>query len=179
MKQRKNLLIILVLLFALAVSLMGTLFAYMYKQTEEVTNTFVPAQVDCEVQEVFYDSMKTSITVKNTGNIDTYLRVRLVSYWVNAENEIMPISSHMPSFTPNTNWIKIGEDTYYYMASVAPNEATTADLLDTPIILKTSAEGYLQVVEVFAEAIQAAPKDAVEAAWPVVVNNDGTLRAKS
>ena len=179
MKLRKNSLIILVLLVVLAMSLVGTLFAYMYKQTEPVTNTFVPAIVDCAVEEIFDGSVKSSIKVKNSGNINAYLRVRLVSYWINEEEQIMPIASQMPSFTANANWIKIGEDTYYYTAPVAPNEVTPEDLLGTPMTLGTSAEGYLQVVEVFAEAIQAMPTAAVEEAWPVSVNTDGTLRSKS
>ena len=178
MKLRKNSLIILVLLVVLAMSLVGTLFAYMYKQTEPVTNTFVPAIVDCKVEEVFDGSVKSSIKVRNTGNIDAYLRVRLVSYWVNENDEIMPIPSQMPIFKNNVSWIKIGEDTYYYTAPVAPNEVTPEDLLGTPMTLGTSAEGYLQVVVVFAEAIQAMPKDAVEEAWPVIVSDAKTLSKK-
>ena len=178
MKLRKNLLIILVLLLVLAASLAGALFAYMYKQTEEVTNTFVPAQVACVVNEDFNGEEKSNITVTNTGNIDAYLRVRLVSYWVDDAGNIMPVASVMPSFTLKDGWIELGNDTYCYTLPVAPNHSTA--VLASGMTLGDDEKGYKQVVEVFAEAIQAKPAGAVESAWTVVgVNQDGNLYKKS
>lgn len=78
----KNLKILSVLLLATAlVVLTSSVGAYMRKQTPTVENVFVPAEVSCEVDEEVNQNQKTSITVKNTGNIEAYLRLRLVTYW--------------------------------------------------------------------------------------------------
>ena len=167
MKMRKILLIVLALSLVLTLSLVGAMFAYMYKQTGSVTNTLVPANVACQVFEEFSGNTKTEIKVENTGNIDAYLRVRLVSYWVNDAGEIMPKESVMPAYDVSSDcWIAQGNHTYCYKTSIAPG-GLTPNLLTSSITLGESEEGYRQVVEVFAEAIQAEPREAVEEAWSI------------
>ena len=158
-----------ILLWALLVSLIlvcGITVAYLYRATGDVTNEFVKGYVDCEVQENFNGTEKSSITVENTGNVMAYLRVRLVSYWVNKSGEIVAKASEMPTFTPAADWYSAGNDTYIYTKPVAPG-GSTGDLLGSgsSITLQTSTEGYQQVVEVFADAIQSEPADAVKDAW--------------
>ena len=158
-----------ILLWALLVSLVlvcGVTIAYLYRATNDVTNMFVPGEVDCEVTEDFNGTVKSSITVGNTGNVTAYLRVRLVSYWVDANGDIMPKASLDVSFTPGPGWQPLGNsaDTYIYAKPVIPG-AFTGELLGSGIMLQTSDEGYRQVVEVFADAIQSEPADAVTEAW--------------
>ena len=166
MKMRKMLLSVLALSLVLTLSLVGAMFAYMYKQTGSVTNTLVPANVACQVFEEFSGNTKTEIKVENTGNIDAYLRVRLVSYWVNDKGEIMPKASEMPAYTVSSEWISQGNHTYCWKTPIAPG-GLTPNLLVSSITLGVSEEGYRQVVEVFAEAIQAEPLKAVEEAWSI------------
>lgn len=184
----KNLKILSVLLLATAlVVLTSSVGAYMRKQTPTVENAFVPAEVSCEVVENFDGKGKDSITVKNTSTIEAYLRLRLVTYWVvenelTGEMEILSKISKPLNFQFNeTDWLKSG-DTYYYKAPVAP-EGVTSDLLikENPIILeKNPVDGSYQVVEVFAEAIQSLPEEAVEAAWNVnVVGEEGSKTIES
>ena len=157
-----------ILLWALLVSLIlvcGVTIAYLYRATNDVTNMFVPGEVDCEVTEDFNGTVKSSITVKNTGNIKAWLRVRLVSYWVDANGDIMPKASPAVSFTRGEGWVVgKGDNTYIYAKPVIPG-AFTEELLGSEITLKTSEEGYRQVVEVFADAIQSEPATAVTDAW--------------
>lgn len=170
MRNKKNRFLIPVIL-AVAV-LCGSVYAYMYRKSMAVDNTFIPAYVDCVVNEDFADNKKTSITVENTGNIDAYIRVRLVSYWIDESGAIVSKSSEMPTFGIADDWIPdAGNYTYYYTKKVAPDAFTTT-LLDSDITLRLSSEGYRQVVEVFAEAIQAEPDEAVTDSWNVTIADD-------
>ena len=167
-----------ILLWALLVSLVlvcGVTIAYLYRATNDVTNELVPGRVDCEVHEVadgtsatngtVNTGSKTSIKVENTGNLEAWLRVRLVSYWVDASGNIMPKASPDVSFTRGEGWVVgKGDNTYIYAKPVIPG-AFTEELLGSEITLKTSEEGYRQVVEVFADAIQSEPATAVTEAW--------------
>jgi len=83
------------------------------------------------------------------------------------------IPSEMPAFTLGEDWIKGSDDTYYYRLPVAPN-ASTKDLLGSDMTL-TEKQGYLQVVDVFAEAIQSLPEEAVTTSWKVTLDDDGNI----
>lgn len=174
MKKRKFIRDILIAFLLVTVAVCGTVIAYMFKKTEYIENRFTPAQVTCKVEETFDSATdkKTSILVQNTGNIDAYLRVRLVTYWINEASEIVAEPSQMPSISYDTeNWIEGSKDTYYYKIPVKPMNFT-AELLTAPIELGETPDGYRQVVEVFAEAIQSEPVEAVEKSWGVSVNGN-------
>ena len=170
--KRKMIAVLSLVLIAGLVAVSDFADAYMRKTTEEVDNTFIPAYVDCVVNETFADNQKTAITVKNTGNIDAYIRVRLVSYWIDESGAIVSKSSEMPTFDIAADWIPdAGNYTYYYTKKVAPDAFTTT-LLGSAITLRLSSEGNRQVVEVFAEAIQAEPDKAVTDSWNVTIADD-------
>lgn len=153
----------------------GTVFAYMFHRTEDQSTTFTPAKVSCEVAETYTDNAKSSIKVENTGNIDAYIRVRLVTYWVDAEGKVAAKSSPALSITPANGWIAGKDNTFYYPTPVA-SKGTTPDLLSDPITLEADADGNRQVIDVFAEAIQAEPTNAVTSAWKVTLS-DTTITA--
>ena len=155
-----------------AVLAVGSVYAYMYRQSITVENTFVPAQVSCDVEEEFDGSEKSSVTVKNTGNIDAYIRVRMVSYWVDGNNNIVAESSVMPQVEIADGWIAdTANYTYYYTQPVTPGALTPELLKSGTTISLTTKDGYKQVVEIFAEAIQALPEDAVKSAWNVEITD--------
>lgn len=180
-KTRKLLsgLVILVLVLALAV---GGVYSYMFARTEDAANELTPAAVSCKVYETFEDNQKkSSITVQNTGRVDAYLRVRLVTYWVNDAGEIVAKPSEKLTVTPTDNWLAdTDNDTYYYKSPVKAG-AETPNLLAAPLVLKKSSDGYNQVIEVFAEAIQAEGTTdvgnvpAVTDAWGVTVDTNGII----
>lgn len=176
MKKRKILSIILIAALIVDVLLCGTVIAYMFRQTEYEDNQFTPAQVSCSVSEVFNGEQKTNIQVQNTGNIDAYLRVRLVSYWVDAEGNIVAKPSDMPEISLASGWIPGSNHTYYYQSTVATN-TLTGNLLSSAIQLAKDDNGYLQVIEVFAEAIQSKPQNAVTKSWKVTVDSNGYITA--
>lgn len=172
--RRINLGLLIVVLIAVLV-LCGTVLAYMFRQTEYKDNEFVPANVSCEVVEEFDGTQKTSIQVQNTGNIDAYLRVRLVSYWVDADGNIVAKPSSMPQISMAAGWISGGNDTYYYKTPVGPTKQTDSLLL-SPITLEKDENGYVQVIEVFAEAIQSKPDNAATDSWGVNIDSNGYIQ---
>ena len=104
------------------------------------------------------------------------MRVRLVSYWVDsATGAIAAKPSPAVSFTPGSGWVagSGSGNTYYYQVPVAPGD-TTNELLGSEITL-TSLDGLVQVVEVFAEAIQAQPTTAVTDSWGVTLSSSGNV----
>ena len=177
MKLRKIAFLALVAVVTLS-AISGSVAAYMIKRTQFEENTFTPAVVTCELHEVKNadTTQKTSITVTNTGNVNAYLRVRLVSYWVDpATGAIAAKPSPAVTFTPGMGWVAGSGNTYYYQPPVAPG-ATTYELLDSAITL-TSQDGLVQVIEVFAEAIQAQPAAAVTGSWGVTLSPSGNVIA--
>ena len=167
--------VILVLALVL-LALCGTTFALMLRQTETLNNQFAPAEVSCKVVESYTHPTKDSIKIQNTGNIDAYLRLRLVTYWVNGDGNIVFGTATIPSFDLGENWIAGGDNTYYYKTPVAPGNRT-GELLESVITLQEDAEnGKYQVIEVFADAIQSEPADAVTESWGVTLSDDDTIK---
>ena len=156
-----------------AAAAVGVTLSFMFKKAEK-TNTFVPAEVTCEVEESLFSGVKSKVCVKNTGNAAAYLRIRLVSYYVYNDNSIAGrVPSQYPTLTLQNGWIAGADHTYYYPTPVEPGAET--GILCDPITLGTVklADGktVYQVLEVFAEAIQAEPVGAVQEAWNVTVSD--------
>ena len=164
LRLRKKRVLLFIVLSALLISI-GITLAFMFKSSETIENTFFPAKVECEVEEEFDGTQKSSIAIKNTGNTDAYLRLRLVSYWVNGDGNIVGKESEMPEFSyDSANWTLKGDNTYEYKNPVAPNDKT-AEFLTAPMTLKEDTylgETVYQVVEVFADGIQSNPEEAKE-----------------
>lgn len=170
---RKTALILsLCLIFALAV---GTTFALLKASTAPVENTFTAAKSDIKIDEDVTGGQKKSIVVKNTGTAVSYVRVKLVMNWVDADNNV---SAAPVNITPKItdNWFLGSDGIYYYKMPVAANNGETTNLLQKPITEPADkpAGCHLEVT-VLAESIQAAPSKAVEGAWTAVKVVDGNL----
>lgn len=190
MKKRTHTVLLLALILVLAATA-GVTLAFMFKKAG-ADNQFTPAQVTCQVSETLDGQTytqgshtghaKSDIRVENTGNVPAFLRLRLVSYWVDGDGQVVGLPSQMPELTVDTScWIAGGGDTYYYTAPVAPGERT-APLCSHVIRLAESKDRadntIYQVLDVFAEAIQAAPEEAVVQSWQVTLT-DGVITAVS
>lgn len=170
-KKSLTALIALILIICLAV---GGTVAFIVTQTQAVKNTFTPSDVTVDIQEDFDGSIKKNVNVKNTGDTDAYIRVKLVTYMADSKGNPIAKNASIPSFDPGSDWSYCkSDDTYYYGKPVAPN-GTTSDLIGSEGI--TLING--QVVEVLAEGIQSVPYNAVEEAWPAVEVVDGVLQVK-
>lgn len=181
-RGKKIALLVLAFLLIASAAVSGTL-AYLVAHDEPVKNTFAPSNVACEVTEEFKENIKSNVNVKNTGDTEAYIRVKLVTYRMNDENQHIGGTAEIPTFTPGTNWVKHTDGYYYYTLPVASGEEPAAGLIgSTGITLQSynDADGGKQVIEVMAEAIQAKGIDstgtpAVKLAWGVSVGTDSKL----
>lgn len=176
----KRSLVLVVSVLALVLAVAGGTLAWLTANSTPVTNTFTPAQVSCAVEENFNGTTKKDVNVKNTSDIDAYLRVKLVTYRVNKDGQHIGGTAAIPDFHLGANWVKYG-DFYYYTLPVAPGAVPAEPLIgDSGITLSeyTDVDGGKQVIEVMAEAIQSVPAKAVGEAWGVTIDN-GTVTAYS
>lgn len=165
------------------VATVGLTLAFMFKKAEK-TNRFIPAEVACAVREktdgsevtgiAAVGSEKSDIRVENTGNVKEFIRLRLVSYYVDSNGDIAgTAASQYPNLTLKNGWIAGANRTYYYPYPVEPGSLT--GILCEPFTLGQMqlADGktVYQVIEVIAEAVQAEPISAVQEAWGVTVEN--------
>ena len=164
-----------VLLLALAI---GGTVAWLTANATPVENTFPPSHVACSVTENFDGTTKKNVNVTNDSDIDAYIRVKLVTYWVNEQNQHIGGTATIPTFKTGDGWIEHTDGYYYYTLPVAAGAAPETPLIgESGIALTkyTDADGGRQVVEVMAEAIQSKPTTAVTQSWGVPVGNDGNL----
>ena len=168
------------LLLLLCCTVAGTL-AYVVTSTNSVTNTFTPASVSTEVNEDFDGITKSNVTIKNTGNIDAYIRATVVVNWA-SDKEVGVVSGTAPKegtdYTIDwtmVNWVKVG-DYYYYTQKVAAKGETKQ--LFTDCKLKegvTPPSGYHLQVTILADGIQAEPVHVVADVWKDVRVDGGKL----
>lgn len=173
-KRKKYISAGLVLLAVSLAAVCAVTIAYMFSKSAATVNEFEKATVSCVVVEEFDGTEKSRVAVKNTSNIPAYLRVRLVSYWVNDKNEIMAKPSAMPQFVTAQGWLPQGNNTYCYTKKVDPKESTP-NLLAEGVIVTREEDGLLQVIEVFADAVQGDPSKTVEESWKVTVDKNGVI----
>lgn len=164
------------LLLALAIS--GTV-AWLTTKDKPITNTFNPSKVACEVTESFNGTVKSSVNVKNTGDIDAYIRVKLVTYRTNEKGQHIGGTAEIPTFAPGAGWVAYN-GYYYYTKPVAPNAQPEKALIDSMTLngAYDDADGGKQAIDVMAEAIQSVPAKAVGEAWGVTIS-EGSVTAYS
>ena len=166
-KKTGTLLFSLVLLLTMMIG--GTL-AYLTMKTDPIQNVFTPSHVSCTVTEDFNGTTKSNVNVTNNSDINAYIRVKLVTYRVNADDQHIGGTATIPSFTPGTNWVEHG-GYYYYTLPVAPNQQPANALIGSIDLAGSynDADGGKQVIEVMAEAIQSVPATAVQNSWGVTI----------
>lgn len=178
--KNKKSIAMLVSIIALLTIVVGTTIAYLYTNTPSITNTFTPTKVTTTIEEK-PGKVKEEVKVKNTGEIDAYIRATVIVTWKNAAGDVyatepVKVTDYTVTYPTDTGWKK-GSDGYYYYTEAVPAGKTTDVLLtECKPIEGKAPEGYNLSVEILASSIQAEPKDAVKEAWGVNVNDDGTLK---
>ena len=146
-KRKSTLLISLLLLAAFAV---GGTVAYLVTGTQEVKNTFTPAEVPPEIHEIV-DDYKKEVTIQNTGNTSAYIRAAVIANAID-ENGNVTGPKDVSSYLGGDNWTQ--RDGYWYYTKVVDTKGSTTDLVKDDIPLEC-----IQVI-VLAESIQAEGTDA-------------------
>ena len=157
-RSKKTGMLFLSLLLVIGMVVGGTV-AWLSTKSAPITNTFLPSHVSCSVTEEFNGTTKSNVNVINTGDIDAFIRVKLVTYRVNDEEQHIGGTAEIHDFKPGAGWVKNG-DYYYYTKPVAPDEQPETSLIDSITLTGSyddadDADGGKQVIEVMAEAIQA------------------------
>ena len=119
-KKPLTLFVALVLLLTLAV---GGSLAWLVSN-DKVTNSMVPGNVPIEIVEQKDGTIKKSITIKNTGNIDAYIRVAVVANKVDKDGNITIGTA--PTLNLGKDWQPLSDGYYYYKGTVAPKASTTS-----------------------------------------------------
>ena len=171
----KSLTLIISLVALCAVAVGGTL-AWLFDSSEKLENKFYVPDAKIEIKEEFDGSEKTDVGVTNIGKTKVYVRVMLVETWQKEGQIVAEPKGAEVNYTwgSSGDWKKRDDGYYYYIKPLAEG-ATTPNLLDRAACTVSEGEALLKL-EVVAQAIQSIPTDAVEEAWGVTVNDDGSLR---
>ncbi|MBO5019226.1 MAG: hypothetical protein J6D52_01040 [Clostridia bacterium] len=172
-KLNKKTVLLIVLCFFLAVCTVGSVWAYLNSRSETLANTFLPAKVECLVEEKFENGIKSDVKVRNTGNIDSYIRATVIATFVSDDGKVLAVSpKENVDYTvtwANSGW-KQGQDGYwYYSDAVSPNN-TTSNLIETASA-NSAPDGFRLSIQIVASAIQVEPDNAVQTAWGITPTN--------
>lgn len=165
-KAKPSLLLLAVVLILGA--MVGSTIAYLFANTGSITNTFLPTKVTTKIDENFDGTVKNDVTVKNTGDIETFIRAAVVVTWKNDDDQVHPTApveetDYTVTWTMD-GWVKNGD--YYYYTSPVPSQNSTGVLFtDCKAVAGKTPDGYHLNVEILASAIQSKPVDAVISAW--------------
>lgn len=174
-RNQKPLILTLCLVIVLLLTAAGATLAWLTADSAEVKNIFTPSHVSCVVEESFDGSVKSNVTVKNTGDVPAFVRIKLVSYRVNGAGQHIGGAAEIGDFTPGDGWMS-KDGYYYYNAAVAPESSAPALISSLALVGSyDDADGGKQVIEVLAEAIQAEPTRAYEEAWGIAAASNAIV----
>jgi len=122
-RSNKSLALLISLVMIAAVAVGGTL-AWLTTATAPVQNTMEPGRVPITIDENVSGTTKTDVKIKNTGNVDAYIRVAVIANAVDEDGNIIVGST--PAFTVSSNWKEI--DGYYYYNGIVPAGGSTTSL---------------------------------------------------
>lgn len=156
----------------------GATLAFLMVTTPSLTNVFQYGHVTCKVDETFQDNVKTNVSIRNTGDTQSYIRVKLVFTWKDSDGNVsaQPVKTGDYDLELNMDgWFE--KDGYYYAkAPVAPDNKTPVLIGKCTEVAAHAPDGYTLSLEILADAIQSTPTRAVEQAWSVTVDTDGLLK---
>lgn len=172
-KKNRNIAFIPILCLCIVACAVGGVYAYLTANTDTLTNELAPAKVSCVVEETFHNGVKSDVKVRNTGNIDAYIRVAVLATFVSDDGKVLATAPQEDvDYTVvwgASGWRKGGDGYWYYGKTVAP-EGLTAPLIETASAV-SAPDGYRLNIQIIATAIQSAPQTAVQEAWGVTLSN--------
>lgn len=182
-KKSKFSAIAVCLLLTAMLAISGTL-AYLFTQSDAVVNTFKPVNPEIIVDEPEWEGeVKSNVTIKNTGDVDSYIRAKITVNWQNG-NDVYPVdpvegADYFIEWDL-TDWFMGDDGFYYYKKSVEANGGKTGVLIKEakwlqPCAGNTETVEYKLNIEIISQSVQSTPKNAVESVWPVTVDADGNL----
>lgn len=175
-KRRSNRSLVLTIsVIALVVCIVGASLAYLFTKSAGITNTFTPTKVTTDIVEKLDKGVKRNVTIKNTGDIEAFVRAKVVITWKDSSGNVYgtaPVAGTDYSITYNSSAWELIDGIYYCKTPVAPNGSSPVlisecEKLSTAVV----PENYDLSVEIIAEAIQSKPADVVQQTWGVTIAN--------
>lgn len=165
--------IVLYLCLCVIAFTVGGAYAYLTAKTDSLSNEFIPAKVSCSIEENFSNGIKSNVKVRNTGNIDAYIRAAVVATFVSDDGKVLATapkeSVDYIVIWGAEGWINGADGYWYHTKSVAPEEATVS-LIESAYAVSVPS-GYRLHIQILATGLQAAPDHAVQEAWGVTISN--------
>lgn len=190
-KRRKQQSLIIAVVAILCSIIACATIAFVFTSTKPLENTFTDAYVACDVLETFDGITKTDVTIKNTGEVQSYIRAKVVVTWMSDDKTkvtaLKPIDdtdyiiTYADETNAATNWKK-GSDGYWYYKLPVNVGKETEELIESCSLKDgiTVPDGYYLSVEIVASSIQSTPPRVVTEQWDSGVNgvNGSTLIIK-
>lgn len=188
MKKHRNkyTLLLVCLLLTVAIAVSGTI-AYIFTSSDPVVNTFTPVTPDSKIDETFENNVKSNVVVKNTGEVDSYIRAKVVITWQDEDGNIYSVSPventhytisylsvkdpETDSVTITTDWILSADGFWYYKKPVAAGASTTNLIGEARQIKECEDTNYMLHIEILSQAIQSTPPAAVMEEWQNATND--------
>ena len=168
-KLNKKSIIVIALSAVILLSSVGGVWGYLASRPDPITNEFTPAFVTCEIQETFQGGIKQDVSVRNTGNVNAFIRAAVIVTFKDADGKVLataPKEGTDYTVTWNSSgWMKGSDGFWYHGAAVKPGQLT-ADLIETATALNIP-DGFSLDIQIIATAIQSDPPQAVTDAWDV------------
>ena len=151
----------------------GATLAFLMVTTPSLTNVFQYGHVTCAVQEEFDGTTKSDVSIKNTGDTQSYIRVKLVFTWKDKDGNVsaQPVTDQDYKMDLNkVDWFE-KDGYYYYTKALTPGEVTAP--IFTAVTFKADMGNEYQnataTVDVSAQAVQTANNGATvmdAQGWP-------------
>lgn len=174
-KARTKRIVFIAAALVLLLASVGGVRAWLMAQTQPVENTLVPASVTCAVEEHFENNLKQDVRIRNTGNIDAYIRATVVVTFVDDSGKVSAVAPREGvdyTLVWGTDW-QMGSDGFWYFPTAVSPDGLTSVLVDRASVL-AAPEGFHLNIQILATAIQSEPEEAVRHAWGVTVT-DGVV----
>ena len=168
-----------VCLLLTAVLAIGGTLAYLYTNSDTVTNTFNPTDVEIVVVEKVEGNIKSEVKIANTGKADAFIRAKVVITWQDASGNVypeMPAAGTDYSIEYGSVWTEPMNGFRYYKKSV-PAGGLTTDLIVKAEPKKVCEDpAYTLHIEILSQAIQSegttdSGVQPVQEKWGVTIAN--------
>ena len=150
------------------------------KNNSSLNNQFVVASVDNSIEEDFDGIVKKDVSIKNTGDIDVYVRVKILPYFEGDEGNIIGYKpkindDYTIEYSDNfvNDWFE--KDGFYYYKNKLKSDTNTSTLFKQIKCSKIDTSKTF-TFDILSESIQASSASAVNEAWDgIYVNELGQL----
>ncbi|MBP3321371.1 MAG: hypothetical protein J6M12_03365 [Clostridia bacterium] len=177
-KLNKKAVLTVALCLLISVAAVSGVWAYLVSKTDTKTNTFIPGSVTCAVEEDFQNGVKSDVKIRNTGNVNAYIRVAVVATFVSDEGKVhatAPVEgTDYTVIWASDSWKKGTDGFWYHSSDVAP-DALTSTLIKEATALAQPPDGFRLNLQIVASAVQSDPPAAVNEAWGITPLNGKIL----